>query len=355
MDQRRQAGPLPAKTPTLVGEIGYSQGLHDVDLGDGPAVDTDSMEGLNAAEADARNGRHPADRSPMNLASQSTTSLSLPSSASNLQSLPSHNDSTSSMNTASKRRFFSFRSVSTRFAAKSYGGVTLVTWARLGVFLLSLAGLVIAWVFAAQYIVRVSSEGSPGSSNMGGTSSIFVHVAFAIVLLIFLIFTERAVFQFRAERYAHVHPGEILPSSRHRRRMSMHNGESAGIGFVPWHRPPLPTYAAALGVRGTGDVEDVIIAAPPPPAYGNTRGSTLILANLIRNSRASQSRASAQSRGASWQVVGRPGADGRMSGVSTRSMPISYDEAEHHSDVARARVLEETLARLEDGGNSRMF
>jgi hypothetical protein len=60
----------------------------------------------------------------------------------------------------------------------------------------------------------------------------------------------------------------------------------ATIPIAPWSRPPLPTYAAALAASGvgTGDVEDAEIAPPPPPAYGKTRGSTLILAGFLRNS-----------------------------------------------------------------------
>jgi len=358
MEHRPQAGPLPAKAPRLVGEIGYPEHLQDVDLGDGPDLDTDSAEGLTAAEADARNGRHPADRSHVNLASQSTMSLPLPPTASNGQPLPPRSDSSaSSLNTTSKHSIFSFHSLSSRLATKTYGGISLTTFTRLGLLVLGLSGLSVAWIFAAMHISRSSSSSSTTAPN-GGTTSIFVHVAFAIMLLIGLIFTERAVFQLRAERYAHVHPGEILPSSRHRMGTPMptHYSGSNGMAFAPWNRPPLPTYAAALGVRGTGDVEDTIIAAPPPPAYGNTRGSTLIFANLLRNSRASnRSRASAQGGNAPWQIVGRPGSDGRMSGVSTHSMPpISYDEVEVQSDAERARILEETLATLEEGGNTRV-
>jgi len=114
------------------------------------------------------------------------------------------------------------------------------------------------------------------------------------------------------------------------------------MALAPWNRPPLPTYAAALGVRGTGDVEDNIIAAPPPPAYGNTRGSTLLLANLFRSSSRAQSRRSVQSRPSS----GQTSRDVRASNNSVR--PISYDASEHLSDVERAQALEEALATLED-------
>lgn len=45
----------------------------------------------------------------------------------------------------------------------------------------------------------------------------------------------------------------------------------------------------------------------------------------------------------------------RISAVSTRSSPISYDEAEHRSDMERAQALEEALAKLEDGASGRRY
>ncbi|KAF8527340.1 hypothetical protein JB92DRAFT_2867045, partial [Gautieria morchelliformis] len=141
----------------------------------------------------------------------------------------------------------------------------------------------------------------------------------------------------------------MLPSHYHRTGRQTSGGRSNGMAFAPWNRPSLPTYAAALGVRGTGDVEDAIIAAPPPPAYGNTRGSTLILASFLRNSRASnRARTTAGGADASPHTDGR-----RTSDASTRSLPVSYAEAEHHSDVERARILEEALAKLEDNTDRR--
>ncbi|KAF8581569.1 hypothetical protein K439DRAFT_215613 [Ramaria rubella] len=344
MEQRPQAGPLPLKTPRLVGEIGYSES--GADVGDGSDDDTDSTEGLNAAEVDARNGRHPAERSQVNLTSPPTTVLPIRSVSTGRVPLP--NESTSSLNTTSKHSIFSLHSLSSRLSAKTPGGFTVRTITRLSLLILLLTGLVTAWAFAAQHFAKTPV---PQNTQSGGTSAIFIHVAFAILSLVILIFIERAVFQLRAERYAHLHPGEILPSHRHCIRMHPSNAESAGMAFAPWNRPPLPTYAAALGVRGTGDVEDAIIAAPPPPAYGNTRGSTLLLASLLRNSRLSgrSSRTSAPRSEEPWQMVSRADASARVSGVSTRSLPISYGETEHQDDAERARVLEEALAKLEDG------
>jgi len=198
---------------------------------------------------------------------------------------------------------------------------------------LFLVGTAVGWAFTA---MSVSKSGSSNNStdNPGGNSAIFVHVAFAIVTLSQLLFLERTIFRLRAERYGHLHPGAILPNN-------MGFGVSVGntrLGIAPWQRPPLPTYAAALAEtgHGTGDVEDNAIAVPPPPAYGNTRGSMLLLSGFLRNSLRAQVRQQ------------------RSSQMTLRDdRPVSY--MSHDSswevvvDADTARQLEETLSRLEEG------
>jgi hypothetical protein len=177
-----------------------------------------------------------------------------------------------------------------------------------------------------------------------GASHIFVHVAFAIVVLAQLVFIERRIFRVRAERYGSKHPGEMLPSSLRRGYAGPNN--NASMPVAPWSRPPLPTYAAALASNGvgTGDVEDVVIAQPPPPAYGKTRGSTLLLAGYLRNSLRVQAREYEQDRRR---------ASGGMSVRSDRPASfVSQDEEwEVRRDADRARRIEEALAALEN--NSR--
>ncbi len=109
--------------------------------------------------------------------------------------------------------------------------------------------------------------------------------------------------------------------------------------------PSLPTYAAALAQSGlgTGDVEDNLIAIPPPPAYGNTRGSTLLLRGFLRNSLR--------------EAVTSRDSQHRMSVFSQRSSrPVSYHsqdgDAAERSDAARAMRLAETLQQLEEGNGS---
>ncbi len=178
--------------------------------------------------------------------------------------------------------------------------------------------------------MRQTPDDSGAMKTNGNTSSIFVHVVFAIGVLSQLLFLERRLYRIRAERYAYVHPGEILPTSRHGRRAI-----DTSLAFAPWNRAPLPTYAAALAESGvgTGDVEDHIIAQPPPPAYGNTRGSTLLLSGFLRSSLRAQ----------------RPVSEN--SDQDTGGRPLSYvsndEEWEVIQDADRARKLEETLSRLE--------
>ena len=117
------------------------------------------------------------------------------------------------------------------------------------------------------------------------------------------------------------------------------------MGFAPWNRPSLPTYAAALAQSGlgTGDVEDNLIAIPPPPAYGNTRGSTLLLRGFLRNSLR--------------EGISDRDSQHRMSVFSQRSSrPVSYHsqdgDAAERSDAQRAIRLAETLQQLEEANGS---
>ncbi|KAI1794914.1 hypothetical protein LXA43DRAFT_970988 [Ganoderma leucocontextum] len=312
-DRTQDAEPLPRKR----GEIGFDQGLHSVPLEGGQA----SSSSTSLPE------RHPADRDHA-----ASSELNAPVDDNPPRS-PSRTESTNTANTAGKRSIISF------FKPKripTFSGLRLTTLAiflfQFALFATTLAG----WVLAIQRMQRSmasSSSSSSGDGNMSavlGTTSaqIFVHVAFGIVALGEIIFLERTIFRLRAERYAYVHPGEILPRSRPRASEE----REMGIAFAPWNRPPLPTYAAALAQSGvgTGDVEDNIIAIPPPPAYGNTRGSTLLLAGFLTNALRSQ----------------RP----RSSGSAYMS---TDPEWEARCDADRALVLEETLARLEEGNTGR--
>jgi len=135
-------------------------------------------------------------------------------------------------------------------------------------------------------------------------------------------------------------PSTLLHRSRRASRLPM----------APWNRPPLPNYAAVLQELnvGTGDVEDNRIAIPPPPAYGVTRGSKMVLAGFISEELRDESRRVRLERGESLSDAGS------IHSVETRSRPMSYmsqnDEYEARCDMTRARVLSATLDRLQNGG-----
>ncbi|KAG6829514.1 hypothetical protein H0H92_004316 [Tricholoma furcatifolium] len=305
---REQAGPLPLKR----GEIGYVEGAEE-------------EAGSSSADAEVvLPARHPADRdASVTSAVPPETPVPSPSIAS-----PSTSTLISSESNHSERSkvlsFFKPKKIPT------FCGLRLTT---LLIFFLQLAliGATLAgWVI----LVKVTAH---QQSNVFGTTTVFIHVVFGVGLLAQFLFLERRIYRLRAERYTYLHPGQILPSSR--------NGRGyPGIAFSPWNRPPLPTYAAALAESGagTGDVEDHMIAAPPPPAYGNTRGSTLLLSGFLRDSLRAQRPPSVHSRPQS-------GESQMMSQREER--PVSYvsrdEEWEEIQDADRARRLEETLAHLE--------
>ncbi|KAH8998462.1 hypothetical protein EDB92DRAFT_1932912 [Lactarius akahatsu] len=257
-----QAGPLPSKR----GEIGFIEGVHTQPLAPAQPVDQDTLP-----------ARHPADRLPLPSSSGLPNDAPLPP---RTLSIPSDS---SSMNIVDKRSF--------RWHKKlpKFMGIHFMTLLLICVQTFLFAGTIVGWVFAARALGGTPL--SPPSDPDGGqnppptpadhSSNIFVHVAFA-----------RRIFRLRAERYAFKHPGEVLPN--------------ATIPMAPWSRPPLPTYAAALAASGvgTGDVEDAEIARAPPPAYGKTRGSTLVLAGFLRNSLLVQAREHEEDRSESRMIIG---------------------------------------------------
>jgi len=230
------------------------------------------------------------------------------------------------------------------------GGIGLITLSIFVLQVLFIVGTIAAWVLAAHALNHNSSS---GTSLGGNTLAIFLHTVFTVALLVQLVFVERSIYRIRAERYSYLHPGEILPSVRIRGRLP-----TPIIAFAPWNRPPLPTYAAALAQSGvgTGDVEDHLIAAPPPPAYGNTRGSRLLLQGHMRDSlRAEVQRPDSA---LSYINVVPPGEPDPMSYEqfvqALREGPTqqSSDAEVTLDDADRDRRRDETLAQLQSSAPS---
>jgi hypothetical protein len=303
---RPQADPLPVKR----GEIGYREEIH----GQGNLHVDRPIEVLPA--------RHPADRDAPPSAIEVSSSVA--------ESVASHTPPTTHSSSSSTRS--GKRSLLLLFKQGSLahvGGMRPTTLSFLILQLVGLGGTIALWVISIRLYLSRPSNQNAQSSISKSSLVIAIHVIFAIASIFQLLFLERRVFRLRAERYAYKHPDELDRTT-----------SRSGAGLAPWNRPPLPTYAATLtaGGYGTGDVEDNVIAVPPPPAYGITRGSTLLLSGFLRESLRAQRPVSVHSQ-----------ASRRTSVPEER--PRSYASADEEWQVVReaeqAVRPEETLARLE--------
>jgi hypothetical protein len=316
---RPQAGPIPSKR----GEIGFIEGVHEQAQGPSQTIDQAPLP-----------ARHPAD-TPVTTPFENPANEAPPPPSGIFGSPPDDSPITD----VDKHSFLRHKRLPV------FMGIQSTTLVLLGTQLALFTGTVIGWVFAAIALSSSSPPPPPPPPGVGsnapqdnpagaGAAHVFVHVAFAVLALTQLLLIERRIYRVRAERYAFKHPAEMP-------RGSLRRGHSvSSMPVAPWHRPPLPTYAAALASSGvgTGDVEDVDIAQPPPPAYGQTRGSRLILAGFLRNSLRAQAREYEQDR---------------VSTVSGRGdRPISFvsqdEDWEVRRDADRARRIEEALAVLEN-------
>lgn len=308
---RAQAGPLPAKR----GEIGFQE-----------PVATPPPDVATSSADPALPPRHPADRDVE---------------AGSAPPAPPAEQTHTPADTASTRSGGSTRKLIALLRPKrTFYGIQSTTFLFFLAQLAALGGTIAGWVLLTTRLKVLSSKDSDESLFNSNSSQIFVHVAFGVACLMQLILLERRIFRMRGERYCAVHGG-TLPTHRLRLR----DGAVPGISIAPWNRPPLPTYAAALAQSGvgTGDVEDNIIAQPPPPAYGHTRGSQLLLSGFMRDSLRAEYRARVANAGS------RPGS---AAGSVRSSRPVSYvsqdEEWEERLDRMRAVRLEETLTRLEE-------
>jgi len=301
MAQVPQAEPLPSKQ----GEIGFRE-----------SVNADLLQAPTTQDDPSQPARHPADLEYVSSPPSSVLIPVLDSQVNQFTTLFKH-----------PKQFYN-------------SGVRLSTIVFLASRCIILLITIALWVVAASLVVHSS------------TIAIFIHTPFAVAVILQLFFLERNSFKLRAERYATLHPGEPMPPTL------LHRGRPVDrLPIAPWNRPPLPTYAAVLQELnvGTGDVEDNRIAIPPPPAYGVTRGSRLVLAGFISEDLQNGSRRIQEERG---ERLGRI-SQHRMSHDSrcTVSRPMSYisqisdSEYEARCDLIRARILEQTLERVNQQGS----
>ncbi|KAG8743502.1 hypothetical protein FRC10_011893 [Ceratobasidium sp. 414] len=330
--QPTDPGPLPKKQ----GELGWA-----------PSQDS-STQGEVAASTGDLPVRHPADR-PSSPAPTSAPEPVLPPAGANASS-----SSLQSQSSVFKQFLRAPRPL------PKINGIRATTILRVLLLVSTLIGSIIGWVITVVHMNAWNAKANasppipdqpptqgPGNSTtpaapaaqqqynqMADSSLAFVHVAFGAAVSFQLLMLERAVYRLRAERYAFLHPDEMAAAA-------MAAGSGPVMGLAPWNRPPLPTYAAALGIRGTGDVEDNIIAAPPPPEYGNTRGSTLLLSAHLPSqlTRSASTFSRPTSQRTIRDALGRP--------MDAWSRPVSYCEDELRQSARRSLDLESALSRLE--------
>jgi len=324
-EPRPEAGPIPRKR----GEIGFVDGIHS------------QFEPRALPIAVTFPARHPADRDIDLEAQVPSANYIVPITPAPGRSFSREEDESDPASDP-KNHNCPYRVV----------GLKLTTLSLCVLQFTLIIATAVGWAVAAHLIQSSSTTSSVGFG--GSTLLVSIHVIFAIVLLVELVFLERTVFKLRIERYTYLNPGEAVPSSI---RAAV---PTPAIPFAPWNRPPLPTYAAALAQSGvgTGDVEDHMIAAPPPPAYGNTRGSRLVLAGYMRDSLTAQRPVSVAS-GLSYinQVPeGEPGPENYEQFVNGllegRVIHVGRDDADSIRDEAdRENMRRRTLAVLEN--NSR--
>ncbi|KAJ3882550.1 hypothetical protein F5051DRAFT_394083 [Lentinula edodes] len=312
-ESRPQAGPLPSKR----GEIGFREDL----------VKEETVQGEDSSSSLPE--RHPADRDspPTSNPASADAPAAIPPTFPGSPASTSDDASTSALK--KPKTLLSF------LKRKKFGGIQLGTLIVFAIQLFITFGTIGAWTVAGLFLSGKAQSRSNDSTMSAASATIFVHVIFAVAFLSQCLFLERRIYVMRAQRYAFLHPGEILPFSRRGQPVD------DSVAFSPWNRPPLPTYAAALAQSGvgTGDVEDHLIAAPPPPAYGNTRGSTLLLSGFLNANLRAQ----------------RPISVRTEISQHRQDRPVSYvsddEEWEVIQNADRARRLEETLTTLERPGN----
>jgi len=334
-----QSNTLPRK----IGELGY---IH------GASVVSSNLQDPSASATDTGIILEPPDRN---------SPLPHPAASSNV-SLPSNVSSQSSIYSLNSHKILSYllKRSGRPVDEPHFHGVHLLTILRLVIITFALIGTILGWVLTILFVNQLrrnqeastSSPDSTASSNGSVTQSIiFIHVTFATIALFLLILLERLVFIARAERHNFLYPQDTAV------RVDSFARSAARVPYVPWGRLPLPTYAAALGYRGTGDVEDAVIVGPAPPEYGNTRGSTLLLVGPASSAELRRSGSSRSDRSVmSLRSV--------RSGVSERSEVVRDGEEEEGPGdqtwrderrmsnvdlLRRAQRMEEELAALDQG------
>ena len=203
---RPQADPLPTKR----GELGYRESLNP------PAPSNAELEADGTAQQTTLPARHPADRQlppppPSESGPTPIASASENQSSTETRTLPRPGPPLSRLRAAKQGV-----RTSTIFLLVTQGSLLLLT-----------IGL---WVILARLVLPATNAGRLIAT------SVFVHVTFVVSTLVQVVLLERHFFRYRAERYAMLHPGEVLPDMFNRGQQT-----STRLALAPWNRPPLPT------------------------------------------------------------------------------------------------------------------
>ena len=212
---RPQADPLPTKR----GEIGYRASLNrPVSFNPQPESDVTAHDASIPA-------RHPADREPL-----PATEPSPITSENGDEQVPESQPSSTPILSFLKPKF-------SKFGVRPSTIFLLV--AQSSLLLISIG----FWIILAKLIL-------PSSNGTTTATGVFVHLSFVIAIIVQVVLLERLVFRYRAERYAALHPGEVIPDTFNR-------GEqvSTRLALAPWNRPPLPTVSLIFRLLEVGNAD----------------------------------------------------------------------------------------------------
>lgn len=204
---RPQADPLPTKR----GEIGYRESLNPP-----PHSNAESGSEVTAHQTVVPT-RHPADREQPSVPSELGPS---PTNTSGNQP-PAESQTLS-------RTPLSFRPRLTKRGVRTSTIFLLVTQGSLLVLMIAL------WIILARLILPSTDV------NRQIGISVCIHMTFVTCTLVQVVLFERVVFRYRAERYAMLHPGEVVPDLFNRGELV-----STRLALAPWNRPPLPTVSSS--------------------------------------------------------------------------------------------------------------
>ncbi|KAG8860919.1 hypothetical protein FRB96_003654 [Tulasnella sp. 330] len=208
---------------------------------------------------------------------QSATELAQPQTGT-AQRLPASKPATPHDGSLRSRLIWTLRSTEPN---KRLGGICNNTISRISYLLLMIGIIAVGWVLSIRAIeASPNSNQSPSEEDPGNpiSSAVFVYIAFGVCSLALLIVLHHTVQQALVERHTFAHPLDVLP------RYNTYEGD--GDTYAPLQTRMRPLWLSGSLREGRAVPVPVVegdgpaMVGPPPPAYGRTRGSTLLLRGL---------------------------------------------------------------------------